>query len=136
MNSKLSIHLKAFATVTIIGPWAMIGMSGMLFGGFVPMMGLGQPVVLVGLVWVYCSGLVLWSSSANRFHRLGILPGFLLINWLMYQKAPDVTFDGQLGFKSEPLSLRDVFGLYLVLGAWFLSVILMLPRKWARLRIS
>ena len=136
MKLSLSTYLKAFATVTIIGPWAMFVMSGVLFGGFVPMMGLGHPMVLVGLAWVYCSGLVLWSSSANRFHRLGILPGFLFLNWLIYQKAPEVTFDGQLGFKNELLSLRDVLGLYLVLGAWFLSVILMLPRKWARLTIS
>jgi len=29
-----------------------------------------------------------------------------------------------------------VLGVYLVLGAWFLSVLLMLPRKWAKLTIS
>jgi hypothetical protein len=126
MTLGVSTYLKAFATVTIIGPWAMFLMSGVLFGGFVPMMGLGLPVVLVGLAWVYCSALVLWRPSSNRLYRLGILVGVALLSSVIYQKGTRLTFPTA---GDELLMLREVLGQYVVLGAWVLSVILLLPSQ-------
>jgi hypothetical protein len=129
MTRSLSTYLKAFATVTIIGPWAMLVMSGVLFGGFVPMMGLGHPVVLVGLARVYCSALVLWRPSPNRLYRLGILVGFVLLSWVIYQNDTRLTFPADTPASNELSMLREVLGHYVVLGAWVLSVILLLPGK-------
>ena len=129
MKLTLSTYLKAFATVTIIGPWAMFVMSGVLFGGFVPMMGLGHPMVLVGLAWVYCSAMVLWRPSSNRLYRLGTFAGLLLLSWMIYQKGSQLTFRAEPTTSNELLLLRDVLGHYVVLGAWLLSVILLLPVK-------
>jgi hypothetical protein len=129
MKLSLSTYLKAFATVTIIGPWAMFVMSGVLFGGFVPMMGLGHPMVLVGLAWVYCSAMVLWRPSSNRLYRLGTFAGLLLLSWMIYQKGSQLTFRAEPTTSNELLLLRDVLGHYVVLGAWLLSVILLLPVK-------
>ena len=129
MKLSLSTYLKAFATVTIIGPWAMIVMSGVLFGGFVPMMGLGHPVVLVGVAWVYCSALVLWRPSSNRLYRLGILVGFVWLSWVVYQKGTRLKLPADTPASNELLMLREMLGYYVLLGAWILSVILLLPSK-------
>lgn len=129
MTSKIAVHLKAFATVTIIAPWAMFVMSGVVFGGLVPFMGLGHPLVLVGMAWVYCSSIVLWCPSSNRLHRFGVLAGLLLLSWMIYQKGTRLTFQADPKVSNELLLLRDVLGLYVVLGAWLLSVILLLKGK-------
>lgn len=129
MITNQHVHLKAFATVTIICPWAMLVMSGTLFGGFVPMMGLGQPVVLVGLVWVYCSAKVLWCPSSNRLYRVGIFVGFVLLSWMIFQKWTRPSVPDEPRLSSELLMLREALGQYVVLGAWVLSMILLLPLK-------
>ena len=129
MTPSLSTYLKAFASVTIIGPLAMFLMSGAVFGGFVPMMGLGQPVVLVGLVWVYCSAKVLWCPSSNRLYRVGIVVGFVLLSWMIFQKWTRPSVSDEPRLSSELLMLREALGQYVVLGAWVLSVILLLSKK-------
>ena len=93
------------------------------------MMGLGQPVVLVGLAWVYCSTMVLWRPSSNRRYRLGILVGFVWLSWVVYQKGTRLMFPADTPASNELLMLREVLGHYVVLGTWVLSVILLLPSK-------
>lgn len=129
MNSKLSIQLKAFATVTIIAPLAMATMSSAVFGGFVPLMALGHPVVLVGLAWVYCSAMVLWRPSSNRLYRLGILAGFFFLSWMLYQKGLRLTCQTDPRLSSDMLLLREVLSCYVLAGAWLLSLILLLQGK-------
>jgi hypothetical protein len=118
-----SVYLKAFATVTIIAPMAMFVLSGVLTGGFVPMMGIGHPSVLIMGLCLYCTGMALWRPSPSRLNMLGVIAGFGFLTWVIYGKLSI----GMAETSDELAKLRNLLGWYVLGGAWVLNLILLLP---------
>lgn len=123
--------LKAFVTVTIIGPLAMMVMSGIMFGGFAPIMGIGHPVVLVVGGCLYCTLTALWKPCSNRFIKIGVFVGLLFLSWVIFGKLTCSHTNSKIAGLSEGArTLRDILSYHVVFGAWIVNLILLFPQKW------
>lgn len=123
MDRPVIVFLKAFATVFIIAPWAMLVMVSFAF----LMVGYSHNLFLLAGLCVYCTAEALWKPGQGRMIRFGLFIGLAMLSWLIWGFLTDDDPRSAIHASNEVTeSVRKGIAYYLVFSAWLLNLTLLL----------
>lgn len=139
--SPALVMWKAFLTVFVIAPWAMISLCGLFFNTLFGMAWLPPGARYIGAVaalvvpvipmWcVYSVAACVWKQSVGKAPLLGTLAGWLLLSWVSISSLEKIPGYLQVMESStdSTAKLKVFIGLSVWIGGWLLCSCIIVRR--------